>query len=594
MRWSRLSMQYRVTLSVAVGVAVILGVFGFFALAAMSDSRAAAEQDRLASARGVGAAVDVVVRRRGAELAEVAARAAAAWDAGTERRDEVLRLSSDVLGGGPLLLLAGTDVAWSSSGLAVPRADGPERATGSGGVRSGACRAGTREAVCVRAPVRGAGSAAELVLVIDPADGELTALLTGILGAAANAEIVGPSGAILAATAPAGEVTDHSQVLLPAIREGRPTVALHATANGHLVAYVPLDQVPGWGVAVEQPSEVALAVEDRLRGRLLVFVPLALAAAAVLAWLDVRAVVRPLRGLTRRATQMAAGDLTAAVAVSGQGEVRELATAFEEMRTRLRRSIAETRERDRRLEERVRERTEEVRRLYRALQEKEEARSRLLEAVMGAQEEERARVARELHDETAQSLAAAAMDLESAVDLLGPTSPELAERVDRARALARDSIGGIRRLIADLRPPSLDELGLVSAVRVLAEERLGRTGVRVALSSSGMERHLPGPVEIGLYRIIQEAISNVARHAHASRVSISLRRTDAEVQATVADDGVGFVVEERVRRGEGGRGLGLLGIQERAALLGGRAEIDASPGQGTRVAVRVPIAQEAG
>lgn len=593
MRWSGLSMQYRVTLSVAVGVAVMLGVFAFFALAAMRDSRAAAEHDRLVSARVVGATIDSLVQRRAIALTAVATRAADAWATDATRRDEVLRLSSAVLGDAPLLLLADGDrIAWSLGEPVLPRPDSERRAisAAAGTARAGACGAGAVRGICIWAPLPG-GRSAELVLLIDPADPELSEMLPDVVGPAANAELLGPAGEILASTALPGEAIDHSQVLLQAIREQRADVALHSTAHEHLVAYAPLQDVPGWGVAVEQPSEIALAVEGRLRDRLLVFVPVAILVAVVLAWLDVRQVVRPLRRLTRRATHMAAGDLAGSVPISGQGEVRELAAAFDEMRGRLRNSIAEIEERDRRLEERVRERTEEVRRLYRALQEKEEARSRLLEAVIRAQEEERARVARELHDETAQSLAAVAMDLESVGDELGSGSPEVAARVGRARALARNSIGGIRRLIADLRPPGLDELGLVSAVRVLAEERLGPLGVRVAIESRGMDGHLPGSVEIGLYRIIQEAISNVARHAHASQVSISLRRTDAEVEATVTDDGVGSVLAERVRRGEGGRGLGLLGIEERAALLGGHAEIESSPGHGTRVAVRVSLAE---
>lgn len=597
MRWSAMSMQYRITISVAVGVVVILVVFGYFAFTAVRDAREAAEQERLASAEALASHVDDLVERLAEQLAFIARRTAAAWPAGDSTRADAVRTYEPLLPGSRLILRAADGgVIWSSVEARSLQAAGAPGVltTDNGDVTVWPCStAGGGGLLCLEVEVRrsvAGGLLGSLTLIADPADPTTDALPRGLLERGSEAELLGSGGVLLASTEPRTNATDHTAVLTDAIAARTPAVAIHGEGSGeHLVAYVPLRGVPGLGVAIEQRRDVALAVADSLRRRVLLFAPVALAVAVALAWLDVRRVVRPLRRLTQRAREMASGDLTQPVDIVGQGEVRELAASFEEMRVQLRASVTEIEQRDRDLEERVRERTAQVAVLYQELQLKEEARSRLLDAVMTAQEEERARVARELHDETAQTLTAAALELESAAEELDAEPTAAADRLGRALTLARRSIEELRRTIADLRPVNLDELGLVAAVRELAEERLESAGVRVTLRSEGIDRRLPWPAEIGLFRIIQEAVSNVARHAGATRTEISLRLTGEHILAVVADDGAGFRPEDPPHNGAAGQGVGLLGMRERASLLGGTLQIESAPGNGTRVLVELPI-----
>ena len=596
MRRPAMSMQYRITFSVAVGVAIILVGFGYFALTAVRDAREAAEQERLLSAQALAAHIDDAIGRLAGRVTLVSERTGAVWDAGERERRDLIAAHHALLYNAPLVL-ADRDQRVLYQVGEVPAMTAASRpqivSTADGEATVWSCETGSgAPGLCLAAAVRdGAGETrGTLTLIVDVRDPLLALLPRPQLGQGAEAEIVGPAAAILVATADPDQATDHSAVLVEAIAAGQPTVSIHKQVDGeHIVAYAPVGIVPGWGTIVEQESDVALAVAGRLEDRFLLFGLAALGAAVVLAWLDVRQVVRPLRRLTVRANRMAAGDLDTPVQVSGRSEVGALARAFETMRRRLQDSLAEIARRDRDLEDRVRDRTEQVARLYEQLQVKEEARSRLLDKVISAQEEERARIARELHDETAQSLTAVAMDLESVRTHLDDVPPETRRRIQRAGQLATEGIADIRRLIANLRPSDLDALGLVSAVRALAEERLEEHGIAVELVEAGMEQRLPESVEIGLYRIIQEAISNIVRHAGASHARIALERRDGLVTTTVSDDGRGFRLAEQIPERAGGRGVGLVGMEERAGLLGGRVEIHSQPGEGTTVRATVPL-----
>ncbi len=227
--------------------------------------------------------------------------------------------------------------------------------------------------------------------------------------------------------------------------------------------------------------------------------------------------------------------------------------------------------------------------LHRELREKEEVRTHLLSRAISAQEEERKRIARELHDESAQLLATLLVEIGTAEDLLPDAAGRARGILSRAKTDASRALTGMRQMILDLRPSALDDLGLVAAVQWYANTRLEQAGATVHLNMDRSRRRLPAAIETALFRIAQEAINNVARHSSATTVSIGLRFTDSAVSLTVEDDGHGFDTTAVARGQNGGGGLGLLGMKERAALLGGQATIDSQPGHGTRIAVDVPL-----
>jgi len=228
-------------------------------------------------------------------------------------------------------------------------------------------------------------------------------------------------------------------------------------------------------------------------------------------------------------------------------------------------------------------------RLYERVQEKEALRGQLLGRVVSAQEEERKRLARELHDQTGQSLLGLAMGLRS-VETLMETEPALAEqRVQELERLSAGAVDDLRQMIADLRPAQLDDLGLVPALRDMANNVAARSQMQIEMNVLGSRRRLRAEVETILYRLAQEALNNAARHSHATRVTIKLDFSGQAVALDIRDNGVGFSPEAVLKSQAPRRAWGLLGMQERVALVGGTVEIDAAPGKGTRLRAHIPV-----
>ena len=225
--------------------------------------------------------------------------------------------------------------------------------------------------------------------------------------------------------------------------------------------------------------------------------------------------------------------------------------------------------------------------LYRELQMKEQLRTELLRRIISAQEDERHRVARELHDVTSQALATLAVGLEALCVVPGACSRELEAQLEGIRALLAATSRDVHKLIYDLRPSLLDDLGLSAAIRSCAHNSLDAAGVEVHVEIAGQEKRLPPEVEIALFRIVQEAIVNIARHAHAESVYVSLEFKEKSVAVQVEDDGSGFDFSQGFS--PTGAGVGLLGMKERTELLGGVLTIETKPGEGTRVSVEVPV-----
>jgi PAS domain S-box-containing protein len=217
-----------------------------------------------------------------------------------------------------------------------------------------------------------------------------------------------------------------------------------------------------------------------------------------------------------------------------------------------------------------------------------EVRARLLEQVTAAQEEEQRRLARELHDETGQSLTSLLVGLRTLAE--APSLIAAREQVAELRRVTARALDEVRRLARGLRPGVLDELGLVPAVEQLATDHTQMRSIAVEVSAVGfgLER-LPPTVETALYRIIQEALTNVAKHAGARSANVVLQRRREVVQVIVSDDGCGFDVEGTLRTPAARAHLGLHGMRERAALLSGTVTIESTPGEGTTIYVRVPV-----
>lgn len=212
----------------------------------------------------------------------------------------------------------------------------------------------------------------------------------------------------------------------------------------------------------------------------------------------------------------------------------------------------------------------------------------LSERAINAQEEERKRIARGLHDETAQALSMLIINLERLEQSLPAESSDLLLKLIANRQLATQTLQDLRKVVFGLRPTILDDLGLVSAIRWYARETLEANGVRVEVEVPADPVPLPAEMETTLFRIAQEAVSNILRHADTESAVITLKYGPGQVCLWVTDHGRGFNVAQTSNRALELRRLGLLGIQERAELIGGDVKVDSTPGQGTRLRVCVP------
>jgi signal transduction histidine kinase len=339
-------------------------------------------------------------------------------------------------------------------------------------------------------------------------------------------------------------------------------------ADGHIVAgdasgtgFVSATAaVPGTTWSVQLAAEAdPIAATFRLRSALLT---LAMAALAMLfAWGISRSVRQPLVGLTVAAERIAAGNLQQPIdferAGRGGGEVRRLAAALERMRASLLTSMS-------------------VATANARLEERERVRQQLLRKLIAAQEDERKRIARELHDETSQTLAALGL----AVDL---------GRFDEVRRLATRMHDELHRLIVDLRPSVLDDLGLAAAIRWFADRHLASRGIAVRCEIADLDGRLAPEVETALFRAVQEAIVNITRHAGAETVLIQLSADATGVMVEIEDDGVGFDPGSITTNPGSMRGIGLLGMRERLEIVGGNLRIDSEPGGGTHVVMNAPV-----
>lgn len=277
---------------------------------------------------------------------------------------------------------------------------------------------------------------------------------------------------------------------------------------------------------------------------------------------------------TRRVSR---GELDRPIGVAGRDEFGDLAAAFDTMVDSLRSA------------------RNEVTSLHTQALAMHEDRIGLLQdqmtQVVKAQEEERQRVARELHDQAGQTLTALQLGL-SRIETAGPT-PELREEAASLRQLALEAMHIIRNLALDLRPSALDELGLPVALKDYLETFASRTAIAAHLDVSGVQERLPAETEVTLFRIVQEALTNVAKHAQASLVKVTLAIDGTRLKLVIEDDGIGFDAE-RALGAERRKSLGLIGMRERSHLLGGEMHMSSRPHEGTRLVISVPLGTQEG
>jgi len=330
------------------------------------------------------------------------------------------------------------------------------------------------------------------------------------------------------------------------------------------LAYAPVDLAgANWRVLVEQPWHEVIGPVLRYSQ----FMPLVAALAVVVSVLSlyygVRAIARPLQALGARAERVAWGDFAATSSpVGGVEEIEDLRRTLDQMAKRI--------------------------------QSYQSGMHDYIAAITQGQEEERRRLARELHDDTAQSLIALRQQVEMAQKLL-PTDPEAAAaRLVTVQTMLAEAVESIRRFSRDLRPIYLEDLGFIPALEMLARssaiprEAGTRAAPTVHFATSGPVRRLPPDFELAAYRIVQEALNNVFWHAQAGQAWVEVRFESTQLVLSVRDDGLGFeapdLPDTLVHRGH----FGLMGIQERALLYGGQLAIRSAPGEGTEVVVRLP------
>src|ERR1039458_7950786 len=279
--------------------------------------------------------------------------------------------------------------------------------------------------------------------------------------------------------------------------------------------------------------------------------------------------------------RMAVSDITSLKrAEEAQARMEALAVVNRELREEIDRRQA--------VEKSLRESEEHYGRLLDQSRDMQEQLRLLSRQVLSTQEEERKKISRELHDVIAQTLTGINVRL-AALKKEGTSNSRGLERgIARTQRLVQQSVDIVHQFARKLRPTMLDDLGLIPALHTFMKQFRAETGIRVSLSVFAAVEHLHGDKRIVLYRVAQEALPNVARHARASQVEVKLQKTGEAICMTITDDGKGFQTE-RVVRAEQGKRLGLLGMRERLEIVGGRFAVTSAPGKGTTVLAQIPL-----
>jgi signal transduction histidine kinase len=352
------------------------------------------------------------------------------------------------------------------------------------------------------------------------------------------------------------DLTQHVGVA-SALQNASGTTYVTVEGSEHVIAYAP---VPGARLAllIEEPWEVVDSpLLRQTQAAPLILIPVVLFAVVAL-WFGIRQIIQPLQALERQAAELGWGRFEAIEApVGGISEIRHLQAELVRM-------------------------AQKVKLAQRNLRS-------YVTAITTGQEDERRRLARGLHDGTVQALIALDQRVQMAQLRVTPAASEVAQRLADLRQMIAALIDDVRRVIRALRPIYLEDLGLLPALEMLLQDLQATTGVQATLSSTGEGARLTPEREIAVYRIVQEALSNVARHAGAKTVRLSLALVDGELVLQVQDDGQGFSVPDRVSDLASAGHYGLMGMHERAELIGARLSLQSAPGRGTTVQLRISL-----
>jgi signal transduction histidine kinase len=314
-------------------------------------------------------------------------------------------------------------------------------------------------------------------------------------------------------------------------------------------------------------QDMRLILENNIKNFSLITLVVCLLAAVVATRLAYR-IVHPIDQLAQAAGQIRQGNYGVRIAPDDQAEVGRLASAFNDMAAALTRKDDENEQ------------------LLTVLRDKDARHVRLLQKVLSVQEDERKRISRELHDEAGQSLASLLAYLQ--LLLAGEATPGQREAIGQLKGLVVEILGGLRKMAVELRPPALDDLGLVPAMAKYVDGFALQRDLTAIFAPEDDNPELDPAVALALYRILQESLTNVARHADARAVRVELAAVGGDVALTVSDDGRGFDAAALPVMLQGEGSLGISGMMERAELLGGTFEIKSCPGQGTTVRVALP------
>jgi two-component system sensor histidine kinase UhpB len=354
------------------------------------------------------------------------------------------------------------------------------------------------------------------------------------------------------------EASDHPGIA-EALRGESGTTYVEVDGSEHVVAYTPIPAL-GWALVMEEPWEMVASPTLRASQMApLVLVPV-LILSLVAFWFAARQIVRPLQTLESRAATLARGDFKSIeTPVGGIEEIRQL--------------------------------QDELVSMARKVQASQKSLHGYIGAITAAQEDERRRLARELHDDTIQALIA----LKQRVQLtqLGLSNDKRSEQeaaaLQEIASLTEQTIENLRRLTRALRPIYLEDLGLVTALEMLARETGQAMDIPVEFQKQGVEIRLDPSIELALYRIAQEALNNIARHAGAKKASLYVQFSPGAVTMEIHDNGKGFEVPKSQAEYAPSGHFGLLGLYERAELIGAALEIRSTPGQGSHLSIRLPL-----
>jgi len=341
-----------------------------------------------------------------------------------------------------------------------------------------------------------------------------------------------------------------------ALRGESGTTYLEIDGSEHVVSYSPILPT-GWALLIEEPWEAVVnPLLNTTQLAPLVLVPVLLLAIIAL-WFGARQIVQPLQELEARSADLAWGKYDSITApVGGIEEIAHLQTTLIY--------------------------------LSQKVQSAQAGLHSYIEAITTGQEDERQRLARELHDDTIQALIALNQRVQLA-QLKLAADPQAQAALAEIQMLTEDTIQDLRRVIRALRPLYLEDLGLVASLQMLARETAESAGIPIDFTHTGVEERLSPKTELALYRIAQEGLSNIQRHAEASKASLSIAYDPDQIQLTITDDGRGFDIPESPAEFASSGHFGLLGIYERTELIGARFEIDADKDKGSHLKITLPF-----